>query len=115
MSYYPTTFGNLAINASVLYGAGPSYVINSSAARGQTVTLTGPVIQCDKDADIRFGDTSLMATLREIQTQLGIVTRDTKLEEEFDELRACAEKYEQLRTKFLEQKRMWDTLKQQDI
>jgi len=70
-------------------------------------------VQLDADADIKFGEASLMETLREIQSQLGMLTPDPKLEAEFEELRACAQEYERLRAKFLEQKRMWDTLKQQ--
>ena len=53
-----------------------------------------------------------METLREIKTQLGMLTPDPQLEAEFDELRVCAQEYERLRTKFLEQKQVWDTLKQ---
>ena len=56
-----------------------------------------------------------METLREIQSQLGILTPDSRLEKEFEELRACAQEYGRLRIKFLEQKRVWDTLKQQDL
>lgn len=70
-------------------------------------------MQLDADADIKFGEASLMETLREIQSQLGMLTPDPKLAAEFEELRACAQEYERLRAKFLEQKRMWDTLKQQ--
>jgi hypothetical protein len=70
-------------------------------------------VQLDADADIKFGNDSLMETLREIRSQLGMLTPDPKLESEFEELKACAKEYERLRQKFLDQKKVWDALKQQ--
>jgi hypothetical protein len=119
MSYYPTTNGNVA--TSVLPGTGqylysngssPNWTVNTNSPFGQNVRITGKEILLDEGADIKFGEASLMATLREIKTQLGMLSPDPGLEKEFDELRACAREYERLRTKFLEQKQMWDTLKQ---
>ena len=119
MSYFPTTNGNVAISVfpgtgQYLYstGANTNWTTSASTTLNNTVTLKGKTVQLDEDADIRFGDTSLMETLREIKTQLGMLTPDPELESEFEELRACAREYERLRTKFLEQKRVWDTLKQ---
>ena len=122
MSYYPTTTGNVA--TSVLPGTGqylysngsiPNWTVNTNSTFSQNFRIAAKEILLDEDADIKFGDTSLMETLREIQIQLAILTPDSKLEEEFEELRACAQEYERLRTKFLEQKRVWDTLKKQDF
>ena len=109
MSHYPTNYGNLAISVSPSTGQ----YLYSNSTFSQNVRITGKEILLDEDADIKFGNTSLMATLREIQSQLAILTPDPKLEEEFEELKACAQEYERLRTKFLEQKRVWDALKQQ--
>jgi hypothetical protein len=110
MSYYPTTYGNIAIT-----GSSNQYIVSSGSntARTSSIAIQGKTLQLDAGADIKFGGTSLMETLREIQSQLAILTPDSKLEEEFEELRACAQEYERLRTKFLEQKRVWDALKQQ--
>ena len=125
MSYYPTTTGNVAI--SVLPSTGqslypnypnassPNWTVNTNSTFSQNVRITGKEILLDEDADIKFGNTSLMATLREIKTQLGMLTPDPQLESEFKELKDCAREYERLRTKFLEQKQMWDTLKQQSF
>ena len=108
MSYYSTTYGNLTIPTN--------YTINTtgawSSAKHQNVAISSKLLQLDEDADIRFGDASLMETLREIKTQLGMLTPDSTLESEFEELKDCAREYERLRTKFLEQKQVWDTLKQ---
>jgi hypothetical protein len=119
MSHYPTNYGNVAISAlpgtgQYLYSNGSStnWTVNTNSTFGQNVRITGKEILLDEGADIKFGEASLMATLREIKTQLGMLSPDPGLEKEFDELQACAREYERLRTKFLEQKQVWDTLKQ---
>ena len=112
MSYYPTTYSNVTVA-----GSSGQYLVSTGAntiwSQAQTVKIQGKQLQLDQNADIRFGDTSLMETLREIKTQLGMLTTDPQLESEFEELKDCAREYERLRTKFLEQKQVWDTLKQQ--
>jgi len=110
MSYYPTTYGNVSIA-----GHSGQYVISNglNTTWSSATVIQSKTLQLDESADIKFGDASLMETLREIRSQLGILTPDPKLEAEFDELKACAQEYERLRAKFIEQKRMWDTLKQQ--
>jgi len=116
MSHYPTSYGNLTIQANPwqnLSSASGQYVVNTSVGPAWSTSIQGKIVQLDAGADIQFGEASLMETLREIKSQLGMLTPDPRLEEEFDELRACAEEYERLRAKFLEQKRVWDTLKQQ--
>jgi len=130
MSYYPT--GNVVINTggtcASQYTYNPyttsgfgnlNWTVPSGgltyASTGAAVTTLTSDLKLNKDADIKFGDVSLMETLREIQSQLGILTPDPELEAEFEELRACAEEYQRLRQKFLEQKRVWDTLKRQNI
>jgi hypothetical protein len=120
MSYYPTTYGNLTVTTNPwqnLSSASGQYVVNTSidSAWTSSTVIRGKTLQMDEDADIKFGEASLMETLREIQSQLGMLTPDPKLEEEFEELRACAQEYERLRAKFLEQKRMWEILKQEMI
>jgi len=111
MSYYPVTGNITAANWH------QSYTVNTTSnwsSGNQNVVIQGQ-LRLDEGADIRFGDASLMETLREIQSQLGMLTPDPKLEKEFEELRACAQEYERLRAKFLEQKRMWEILKQDMI
>jgi hypothetical protein len=117
MSYYPTNYGNVTVQANPwqnLSSASGQYIINNSVSPTWTssTVIQGKTLQMDADADIKFGEASLMQTLREIQSQLGMLTPDPELEEEFDKLRACAKEYERLRQKFLEQKKVWDALKQ---
>ena len=118
MSHYPTSYGNVTVQANPwqnLSSASGQYIINNSVSPTWTssLRLQGKTVQLDADADILFGDVSLMDTLREIKSQLGILTPDPNLEAEFEELKACAQEYERLRQKFLDQKKVWETLKQQ--
>jgi hypothetical protein len=69
------------------------------------------------DSDIELDGLSLSESMRAIQAELMIptrLTRNIKLEEEFAELQAAAEHYQELERKFLEQKKMWATLKHTD-
>jgi len=118
MSHYPTNYGNVTVPANPwqnLSSASGQYYVNTSIspAWSSSTVIQGKTLQMDEGADILFGDASLMETLREIRSQLGMLTPDPKLEEEFEELRACAKEYERLRQKFLDQKKVWETLKQQ--
>jgi hypothetical protein len=131
MSYYPTTAGNVTITASSTGTYAPPYsnpyvyTTSGSTYTGASnfpVSIKASRLELSESADIMFGEVSLMETLRAINShlgainsQLGVLTPDPKLEAEFEELKACAQEYERLREKFLEQKKIWDTLKRQDI
>jgi hypothetical protein len=94
MSHYPTNYGNVTVQANPwqnLSSATGQYVVNTSVGPARSTSIQGKTVQLDADADIKFGNDSLMETLREIRSQLGMLTPDPKLESEFDELRACAQ------------------------
>jgi len=61
---------------------------------------------------------SLKETLQAIKEALripGRIQQDAKLEESFEELRSIREKYEEKVKEYEEKKRVWDTLKNQDL
>ena len=64
--------------------------------------------------DVDLDGLSMRQTLLDLQSRLGIMTPNPELEKEFTELRECAERYRELEKKFLEQKAVWATLKNQD-
>jgi hypothetical protein len=66
------------------------------------------------DSDIELDGLSLRQTLLDLQSRLGIMVPNPELEKEFKELRECAQLYQSLEQKFLEQKAMWETLKKTD-
>ena len=53
-------------------------------------------------------------TLLDLQERMAIMVPNPALEKEFEELRACADRYRKLEKKFSEQKAIWETLKRTD-
>jgi hypothetical protein len=69
------------------------------------------------DEDIELDGLSLKETMLAVKNELMLPTRlnrNTELEREFAELQETAERYKELERKFLDQKRMWNTLKNTD-
>ncbi len=70
------------------------------------------------DKDIEIDGLSLRETMLAIKKELMIperLNRNKQLEQEFAELEQAAERYRELEEKFLEQKAMWNTLKNTDL
>ena len=88
--------------------AGPYSVDWNPPRQGGKLVLEGA------DADIEINGESLVATLRGIQERLNILQPNTKLEQEWDQLRALGEQYRQLEKQLEEKSRMWSALKQVD-
>ena len=76
-----------------------------------TVSQSGTIHLEGNNADIKVNGESLMETLRGIQDRLNMLTPNTELEAEWDELRALGEQYRKLETEFKEKSKMWNTLK----
>lgn len=129
MSYaitQPYTVGNISVT-----GTSGSSSIFTIGANGTSATdmwtntswTTAPVTISQKatidlqgeDADVVINGKSLSKTLEGIQERLGMLEMNPELEEEFEELREAANRYRELEKKFKEQKRVWDTLKKQDL
>ena len=126
MSY--TTYGNVILNTN-----SPAYTVTgglwtSTGTNGTwsnpTVTMTDSTAKLDqtgtlelkgKNADLKINGISLTETLEGIQEMLGIMRMDPELEKEFEELKQLGQQYRDLRSKFQDQKRVWDTLKNQDL
>jgi hypothetical protein len=86
--------------------------ITYSTATSWSSSYSTPKVKIT-DGDIEINGLSLMKTLQTLQERLAIMQVNPALEQEFEELRACAEEYRRLEKKFEEQKRMWDTLKKE--
>jgi hypothetical protein len=99
------TYGNITLG-SAIPSAGLSYSTATTASWAPThskIRIT--------DTDIELDGWSLRETLRTITERLAVLEPNPALEREFEELRACADRYRELEKKFLEQKRIWETLK----
>jgi hypothetical protein len=97
---YTTATGNIT---------NPTWVVDSYYTKRPKVEIT--------EQDLTIDGLSLKETMLAVKNELMIPTRINRnlaLEKEFDELRACADRYYELEQKFLEQKAMWETLKKTD-
>jgi hypothetical protein len=66
------------------------------------------------DQDLIIDGLSLRDFMASVNERLAVMVPNPELEAEFDALKACADRYRELEQKFLEQKRVWETLKKQD-
>ena len=114
-----TSYGNVTIT-----GGNGSGLVYSTATGANPIWTTAATPYYDKkpkvkisEQDIELDGLSLRETMQTIRDELMIPTRikrNAVLEQEFDELKACADHYYELEQKFLEQKQMWATLKHTD-
>lgn len=102
------TYGNITLG-SAIPSAGLSY---STATTATWAPNTSKIKITDKD--IELDGWSLRETLRTINERLAVLQPNPALEREFEELKACADRYRDLEKKLLDQKAMWETLKKQD-
>lgn len=101
-------------NVSVT-GNGLTYATSATAATWITDSYytKKPKVNITSE-DIEIDGLGLRETMLAIKKELMIPTRinrNVELEREFEELRAHADRYYELERKFLEQKKMWETLK----
>jgi len=122
------TLANLTVpNSGTLspgYGAVPDpnatnviYTTNTTTPSWGNYQTSGRIIINGEDADIEINGESIVDTLKQIKEQLQIpnrLSRNATLEAEFEELKQLGEQYQDLETKFREQKRVFDILKKQD-
>jgi hypothetical protein len=98
--------------------AGPisPYIFNITGTNSISTGITGDTkIHINgKDADLVINGKSFNETMAKIEDRLGILFPNPVLEKEFDELRQAGEHYRQLEKKFLEQKKVFDILKNTD-
>jgi hypothetical protein len=101
---------------SPLYTTNSPYTFNTTGVNSISAGITGDTkIHINgKDADLVINGKSFNETMAKIEDRLGILFPNPGLEKEFDELRQAGEHYRQLEKKFLEQKKVFDILKNTD-
>ena len=67
-----------------------------------------------KNADIDINGVSLMATLKRIEERINLLTVNTELEAEWDELRELGEQYRALEQRIKDKMETWNRLQAQD-
>jgi hypothetical protein len=99
-----TTYaGPYTINASNVTGVANPWFTHSNAA--PKINLNG------EGADIEVNGWSLVNAIKQIEQRLNILTPNTELETEWEELRALGEQYRKLEQHILEKQATWDRLK----
>jgi hypothetical protein len=98
-TYSSTTGGPYTLNS----GAGTSYPWATTASA--KIKLDG------KDADIEVNGKSLMDMIERIEQRLNILTPNTELESEWEELRDLGEQYRKLEQHIKDKQATWDRLK----
>jgi len=87
------------------YGPAAPMAVN----QGGKISLTGP------DADVDINGMSLKDTLKAIQQRLGILEVNKELEADFEQLQELGRQYRELEAQLLEQKQVFDILKNENI
>ena len=110
-----TNYSNITIataGAGLTYSSGAGSMPTWTSATDTWYTKQPKVKITDQD--IELDGLSLRETMLAIKNELQIPTRinrNPELEKEFAELQAAADQYYKLEKEFLEQKKMWETLK----
>jgi hypothetical protein len=97
---YTLTASNIGLNNSINYATGSTWAMSSK------VKIT--------DSDIEIDGLSLKQTLLAVNERLAVMIPNPALEREFEELKACGDRYRELEREFAEQLKMWNTLKSTD-
>ena len=108
-------YGNITITGAPYTGASGPYIISAGYNWANTASpnMTVGKVKITED-DIEIEGLSLRKTLLDLQARLAIMTPNPVLEKEFDELKACGDRYRELEKEFTEQLKMWNTLKSTD-
>jgi len=99
------SYGNITIGTAIP-SAGLSYTTATTASWAPSASKIEIT-----DKDIKLDGWSLRETLKTITERLAVLQPNPVLEKEFEELRACADRYRELERKLLDQKAMWEVLK----
>ena len=106
---------DITISTSPYTLTGGPYTISGGAGSNASpwVTYTGaPKIRLDGEgADIEVNGWSLIDAIQKIEERLNILHPNTKLEEEWEELRALGDKYRELEQHIRDKQATWDRLK----
>jgi hypothetical protein len=112
------THGNITLGSAI--PSNSVYVSNGTGTQWSTTIAESYYTKKPKvnitSEDIEIDGLSLKETMLAVKNELMIPTRinrNTELEREFSELKECADRYQELELKFLEQKKMWETLKKE--
>ena len=109
-----------SLTGSVL-GSGVYYTSGAAGSSGTygNITIGGNGVRPNQNkisisgenADIEINGKSMTAWMERVEQRLNILTPNTELEKEWDDLRRLGERYRKLEKKCKEKALMWETLK----
>ena len=116
------SYSNIGINGSMLQagtssnaiwttGTGGYTISNPYNAIGQNIQPGGKLVIQGDNADLVIGDKSMREWMERIEERLNLLTPNTKLEEEWEELKSLGEQYRQLEQHIRDKQATWDRLK----
>ena len=112
-----TASGTNYSNVTLTGGAGITYT-TATGAGNYNVTIDPYYTKKPKveitDKDLIIDGLSLRDFMQSVNERMAIMVPAPELEKDFEELKACADRYRELEKKFSEQKAIWETLKRTD-
>jgi len=90
---------------------GTGYIISPNTQLGLGNVQAGKVVIQGENADLVIGDKSMRDWMKQIEERLNLLTPNTALESEWEELRALGEQYRQLEQHIKDKQATWDRLK----
>ena len=86
-------------------------MIFRSSTAGTTVGQKGQLSLHGEEADIHINGKSMKAWMEKVEERLNILTPNTELEKDWDDLRRLGERYRKLEKKCKEKAETWNKLK----
>ena len=91
--------------------AGGSGTYGNITFSGNSVKPNNKISISGENADIEINGKSMLTWMERVEQQLNILTPNTELEKDWDDLRRLGERYRKLEKKCREKALMWETLK----
>ena len=92
-------------------GAGTYGPSNGNISIANTQFEHGKMVMKGTNADIEINGKSMTAWMEKVEERLNILTPNTELEKDWDDLRRLGERYRKLEKKCKEKAQMWEALK----
>jgi hypothetical protein len=111
----PITGGGYSYPSTISMPGSP-YTVNIGAGTGSlnpwASITTSPKIKLDGEgADIEVNGWSLVAAIKQIEERLNILTPNTQLEKEWEELKTLGDRYRKLEQHIKDKQATWNRLK----
>ena len=91
-------------------GTSGAWVTASTDIKGASLNVKG---DADFEGDVTIKGRSIVDMLTKIEQRLALLTPDTRLESEWEELKALGDQYRALEKHILEKSKTWDILKKE--